>query len=760
MRRSQLALSMAVALASWTAQAQQRSVEAPTVEVIGESFVPGLGMDKHLVPSNVQSFSGEDMKRAQSANLPAFMTEQLPSVSANSVTGNPLQVDLAYRGFYASPLMGMPQGLSVYLDGMRMNESFGDTVLWDLIPRNAIAGANLLAGANPVFGLNALGGALNMGTKSGETHPGSEVEWVGGSHGYGGLSAAHGGSRDGVGWFLAANSWRDGGWRDFSPSNQNQVFAKLGRQVEDGDVDVSFAASEAKLSGNGLTPDEMLAERRESVYTHSDETRNRAWHLNLQAARELRPGMFLSGNVYVRQTHTRGINPDVNQVTDNRFGVQPYEDTGNAGEEASINRQRLDQQMVGFNLQVALERSAGRRYLVGYSHESGRADYKRSYQLGSFDASRGVVPLGTETDIVDVRGNSTSHGLFAVWHETLAEGWLMTASARWNQTRVKTEDHLFDPANPILTNSQGLSNDFTYHRLNPALGLTWEAAPNLTAYGSWGQTNRAPSPIELACADPNAPCTLPNAMQSDPYLKQVVTTNQEAGLRGRLGSGLRWNAGVFRADNRDDILFVATTTSTGYFQNFGRTRRQGLELGLSAEGDSVDWQGSYSLVDATYQSDAVVASPSNSQADGNRNIQVSAGNTIPGIPRHQFKLGAAWKPAAGTRLGLQVVAFSSQYARGNENNAHQSDGTNTFGPGILPGYAVVNVNGEVRLGGGWQLFGRINNLFDRRYATAGQLGENAFHGGSFESNSAEWRKESFLAPGAPRSVFIGVRYSL
>ncbi|RTL54395.1 MAG: TonB-dependent receptor [Rhodocyclaceae bacterium] len=752
--------AISVALLPCWAQAEQRIMEAPTVEVIGESFVPGLGVPKSQVASNVQSFSGEDMRHAQAPNLPAFMADTLPSVSANSVTGNPLQVDLAYRGFYASPLMGMPQGLSVYLDGMRMNESFGDTVLWDLIPRNAVAGANLLAGANPVFGLNALGGALNMGTKSGETHPGTEAELTTGSHGYSSMSASHGGAQDGYGWFIAANTWRDGGWRDSSPSNQDQVFAKVGKQVEDGDVDLSFALSQAKLSGNGLTPDEMLSDRRGAVYTHGDETRNRAWHINLQASRELRDGVFLSGNAYVRQTRMGGINPDVNQITDDRFGIQPYEDTGNAGEEASVNRQRLEQQMAGLNLQATLEREEGRRYIFGYALESGRADYKRSYQLGSFDASRGVVPLGVETNIVDVSGTTTSHGLFAVWHETLRPGWQMTASARWNQTRVKTTDHLFDPANPVIIGSQGLANDFTYRRLNPAFGLTWEAAPAFTAYGSLGQTNRAPSPIELACADANAPCTLPNAMQSDPYLKQVVTTNLEGGLRGRFGDKGHWNAGLFRADNRDDILFVATTTSSGYFQNFGRTRRQGLELGLDAEQDKLAWNVNYSLVDATYQSEATVASPANSQADANGNIQVRAGNTIPGIPRHQLKLGVTWKPADGTRLGLQVVAFSSQYARGNENNAHQSDGVSWFGPGVIPGYTVLNLTGETPLTKGLTLFGRVNNLFDKHYETAGQLGENAFVGGAFNPVSAAWRNESFLAPGAPRTVFVGLRYRL
>ncbi|NTV09451.1 MAG: TonB-dependent receptor [Zoogloea sp.] len=747
------------ALAQASAGMHANEIVAPAVEVVGITPTPGLGVPRAQVPYNVQSVSESDMRRAPASSLPEILADKLPSVSLNAVTGNGLQPDLAYRGFYASPLLGMPQGLSVYMDGVRMNDPFGDTVNWDLIPQNALAGATLLAGSNPVFGLNTLGGALSLQTKSGETHPGTEIEAGAGSRGRRQMSVEHGGSQDGLGWFVAANSMSEDGWRDYSPSRQNQIFAKVGRQTAQGDIDLSFAYSDSTLTGNGLTPESMLAARRESVYTHSDETRNTGHLLNLQASRDLDNGWWLAGNVYHRHTQLRGINPDVNEVADDRNGIAAYDDDP-SGRQASINRQNLAQDVFGLNIQASLQGVGDRQITFGLAHESGRSDYRRSYQLGEFTSDRGIAALDPETGIVDVGGRTTSTGLFAVWKEPLARGVTMTASARYNQTHVRTGDRLFDPADPVIAGSQGLSNDFTYRRLNPSLGVTWEAAPALTAYASAGQSNRAPSPIELACADPNAPCTLPNAMQSDPYLKQVVTQTVEAGLRGRLGGSLRWNAGVYRADNQDDILFVATTTSTGYFQNFGRTRRQGVELGLSGDIGRFELSAGYSLVEATYRSDATVSSPDNSTADANGNIQIKPGNTIPGIPRQQFKVGVAWKPADGTRIGAQLVAFSSQYVRGNENNAHQADGVDFFGSGTLPGYAVVNLNAETSLGGGWQAFGRIANLFDRNYATAGQLAQNAFPNGSFEADPAQWCAETFAAPGAPRSIFIGLRYRM
>src|SRR4029078_7749149 len=95
------------------------------------------------------------------------MREALGSVSGNQVQQTPLQPDLQYRGFLASPLLGAPQGLSVYIDGVRRKEPFGAPLSWDLIPTEAVRSANLMPGSNPLYGLNTLGGALSLETKTG-----------------------------------------------------------------------------------------------------------------------------------------------------------------------------------------------------------------------------------------------------------------------------------------------------------------------------------------------------------------------------------------------------------------------------------------------------------------------------------------------------------------------------------------------------------------------------------------------------------------
>jgi iron complex outermembrane recepter protein len=267
-------------------------------------------------------------------------------------------------------------------------------------------------------------------------------------------------------------------------------------------------------------------------------------------------------------------------------------------------------------------------------------------------------------------------------------------------------------------------------------------------------------------------------------LTQVVARSFEFGVRGRTAGTLRLNAGFFQTANSDDILFVGTTTSAGYFTNFGRTRRRGLELGVSGAGGPLEWRAAYSFIRAEFRSSTCVVSENNSSRGtspecspedqsnpgtflGDDLITVQPGNRIPGIPEQSLKLALAYRPSSAALLGAELMAFSKQYVRGNENNEHQpgtfqdlnSDSRTFLGSGKTTGYAVVNLHGRYGLGSGWELFGRVNNLFDRRYVTAGQLAENPFNStGQFRTDSDTWTRETFYAPGTPRAAWIGVRH--
>jgi outer membrane receptor protein involved in Fe transport len=753
-----LILSLAgFALARGAACAENpaEQLETPAIEVIGITPLPGFGVPAAQVPANVQAVTGAEIMRQHPLNLPEFMSQRLPGVNVNENQSNPFQPDISYRGFSASPLLGTPQGISVYQDGVRINEPFGDTVNWDLIPTSVISTINLIPGSNPLFGLNTLGGALSIRTKSGAQYPGTAATLYGGSFGRRSAEAQHGGSNGEFDYFASASASREDGWRAQSPSDVRQFFSKLGWQDGKTDIDFSITHAESDLSGNGLLPQSMLRADPRQAYTLRDNTRNRMTLFTLNATHWLSGDRLWSSTAYFRQSEKNTSNGDVNEVSDPRNGVVAYDDGDpNA---SSLNRTRTSQRGYGFSTQAALtsEDPSGRSNLliVGGGYDRSASDFRQSYQLGGFDSNRNATPTGTETEIANLDGGSATASLFVT--DTLSPGprWHLTGSARYNSTRVRTVDGLSPPLPPPAA---GLGNDLTFVKLNPAVGASYTPEGSPGFYAGFSQGNRPPSPVELGCADPNSPCHLPNAMASDPPLKQVVSRTLEAGVRARTASGLRWNATLFRTMSYDDILFVSSSASSGFFTNFGKTRRQGLEAALERSDGKFSWTLNYGLIDATYQSSAVLFSRANSTADANGDVQVSPGNRIPGIPRHHLNAAANYDVTDRITLGAGAVAVSRQFARGNDNNQHQADGVNFLGPGEIGGYAIFNLNVDYKLDRGLQVFAKLSNVFDRRYATAGALQQNFFPGGNLAAPGAQVN-ETYYAPGAPRGLWVGIR---
>ncbi len=745
--RSLLSLALASTFSAATAQT---SVTLPTVEVVGTTPLSGLGVAREQVPANVQTTRARELREKEAQNLPEFMARQLPSVNVNEIQGNPYQADLNYRGFTASPLLGAAQGLSVYLDGVRANEAFGDTVNWDLIPKSAVASMDLMPGSNPLFGLNTLGGALSLRTKNGFDDAGGEVEISAGSFGRRNLEVSYGGSRGTLGWFVAADWFDEDGWRDHSPSEVKQFFGKLSHRGERLEADLSLTHGRSDLIGNGVLPQSMLRERRDQIFTFPDNTRNDMTQLALSGKWWLGDASNLSGSLYHRQTRTRTLNGDVNDEYEENFPL--------VAETGVHNRTRTVQKGSGASLQWNLvdERHT---LAVGASHDQARVGFRQTAEAGMIDAGRGVSDLEDAELENKLRGTTRTSSVFITDTYALTPVLHLSAAARYNLSRVTTKDQL----NPFPPNLDG---DHSYRKLNPALGLTWQALPSLNVYLGANQGTRVPTPIELGCADPANPCSLPNAMAADPFLKQVVSRTLEAGVRGKMTGDVRWNASVFRTLNKDDILFVGTSTSAGYFDNFGETLRQGIELAASGRYRRFDWSTSYSYLHATFRSGACVLAENNSSAGSSAlcasdEIRVKSGDRIPGLPAHSLKFGLSWKALDWLRVGGDLQAFSSQYVRGNENNRHRAGsfgGEDYEGPGKIPGYAIVNLNADADLGAGWQLFAKLTNLFDKHYATGGILAANPFTNGAFQADPADWRSETFVAPGAPRAGWLGVRY--
>ena len=165
--------------------AEPLSVTLPPVDIVAPSPLLGSGVDRDTVPAETNVLKGDDLTRGGTLITPDVtraLNEQVGGVNLDSASGNPYQPTMFYHGFQASALQGTPQGLAVYVNGVRFNSAFGDTVNFDLLPDLAIDQMNL-EGSNPVFGLNALGGALNVQLKNGFTYQGSEISFHGGSFG-------------------------------------------------------------------------------------------------------------------------------------------------------------------------------------------------------------------------------------------------------------------------------------------------------------------------------------------------------------------------------------------------------------------------------------------------------------------------------------------------------------------------------------------------------------------------------------------------
>lgn len=778
------------------AENKAEALELGAIEVVGTTPLGGLGMPVEKVPSNVQVVKGEDIQHQQSLNLADFMNQNLSGVNINEAQNNPYQPDVNFRGFTASPLVGTPQGLSVYQDGVRINEPFGDTVNWDLIPQNAIASIALMPGSNPLFGLNTLGGALSVQTKSGEHFPGGGIQVLGGSWGRWAVEGEYGGKLDnGFSYFFAGNQFKEQGWRDSSPSDVLQGFGKLGWSDDKTDVDVSFSGAETDLTGNGYQSQSMLRQfGYDSIYTKPDNTQNKLGFINGKVSHWLSDEFLVTANAYYRRNKTKTLNGDVNDEYEALWDACDGLGLGAVCESTyaqGVNN-RSETTNKGYGAALQLTWATERNQLTGgTSVDLGRTQFTQTEQAAAtFTGSRGLTGLDPAIeDVNDLTGKSKTWSLFATDTFDVTPQLALTASGRYNHTRINLKDHMAghkeatcidnvsgeiaDCDNPGVTEVSAAGGDaggkHSYSRFNPAVGITYAFTPALNTYAGYNEGNRAPSPIETGCADPAFPCLLPNAMAGDPPLKQVVAKTFEAGFRGKLNNAINWTAGAYRTTNYNDLQFIASgTTGAGYFDNVGKTRRQGLDFGVNGTTGDFSWSAGYSYVNATYQDSFEIASQANSSrfvnADGNKVILVKSGDKLASIPEHQLKLRGEWRAMPNWTIGATMVAFSDQYARGNENNKHKAgvgvDGNDYAGSGKVAGYAVFNLDTRYKFANtGWQLFAKVNNVFDHEYYSNGLLGENAFTaaGGTFATD-ADSKKELFLAPGAPRAGWLGVRY--
>jgi outer membrane receptor protein involved in Fe transport len=715
------------------------ALEMPTVEIIGTTPLPGLGTPTRDVPANVQVYTSRDLSGQRQTNVTDFLEQNATGLSANAAQGNPFQPDINFRGFSASPLLGTPQGVSVFQDGVRVNEPFGDVVNWDLIPQSAIASIQLIPGSNPAFGLNTLGGAVAVYTKSGAQYPGGGATVSGGSFGRKTAELEWGGSKGVLDYFATGEFYDDDGWADHNPSKVRQLFAKLGWQNETTDLDVSFTGADNVLQGTQTLPRSFLDNIRQA-YTFPDQNENQLAFLTAKGSHFLNSTALLGGNLYYRNYKNRSESSNVNQ------------DYGTDGLQGTNDASVIDQPSYGGGVQLVLTgEPAGKKnqLTLGASADVASARFTQSSQDAEFTVDRGTAAIGDFQLQTDAGTHSRYLGAFVADTLNLTSLWTLTASGRYNNAQIRIEDRT--GAAPAL------NGESTYSRFNPAVGVNFNPTPRLTAYASYNEGVRAPTAVELTCADPQAPCKLPNDFLADPPLHEVVSKTMEIGARGLVGRTWHWSAAAYRTRLLNDIQFISSgagATNAGYFANIGTTRRQGIELALETHTTPLALTVRYTFLDATFRSSFSESSPANSSANQDGVIEVAPGDRIPANPRHVLKMRADWAVTSRLSLGANVLTSAGVYARGDENNQDVN--------GQLPGYTVVNLDGRYLVSERFEVFGRVNNVLNRRYFNFGVAGENFFTGPGRTFGPAagvDPRAEQFRGPGAPLGLWLGVQYS-
>ena len=755
--------SLVLVLLAIAAQAWAQVGQLPPVEVIAASPLLGTGIDRDLVPAQTRTLGDKALRSQGMSDLTGTLERRLPGVTVDSASGNPFQPTLFYHGYAASPLQGTPQGLAVYVNGMRFNQPFGDTVYWDLLPDVAIDRLDLV-GSNPLFGLNALGGAINLRLKDGFRYQGYEAAAAAGSFNRLQGEFQYGKNFGGLAAYVAGSVRHEDGWRDLQSSDLQTVYADLGWQGAGREVHINISAAHSFLNGPGTSPVELLAAAPKAQFTAPNSIENSYGAASFSGSIDVGADtsvQTLAYYRYFRQAVVNGNAPNDMPCNDGSgllcfdggvstsTGGTPIGDFLNGGPYSQLDTQDTLTHAYGMAGQVTTAfQLLGRKsqLIAGAAYDGASTRFQASTYIG------GLTPLdrvfvgpgvlvdepGTNSP-VSIAVATNSFGFYASNILQLSSQLALTLAGRLNLTFVNLHD----------LNGGDLEGSHVYAHFNPSAGLTYKATPWLTLYGSYAVANRVPTPAELSCAGPQNSCSLANFFVGDPDLKQVVSQTFEAGVRGTVKPAaeatLKYDLSLYRSDLDDDIAFVnSAAQGRAFFANIGRTRRQGIDAEVALETPRWSAFVAYSFIDATYQTSFVEGAGNNPAADANSNITVNPGNHLPGIPAHQLKLGGSYNLTDKWSIGATVIGASSQYLFGDEANLTPP----------LPGYVRLDLQTRYDLAPNVQLFAWARNVTNASYYTYGTFSPTTAVPLAQAPGASDTRSYS---PASPLAVYGGLR---
>jgi len=745
-------------------------ISLPDVNVVGSTPLLGSGIDRDEIPAATNVLTEKDIDRTEIPSLTGAILDNIPGATVNDVESNPFQPDILFRGFTASPVAGTSEGLAVYVNGMRFNDAFGDTVNWDLIPSAAISTVNVEA-SNPVFGLNALGGSVNVQLKNGfDTHGGDATGYYGSYNRQSG-SFEYGQQSGNLALYTSVEAIHDDGFRQTQASNIFRTYDDLGWRSDVAEIHLNVIAADNKLGNPGASPVQALNSSIGYIFTAPNTVANKYVAVNLNGSYALNDSTTLQGLAYFQNLTQRvpnGATVEVSQC------AAPYstallcnEDSGvpvtgrngvlvpnfiPSGLYSALSSQGLDSHVYGASTQITNDAAlfGMKNHLVaGASFDGSDSVFNGSTAIGGFDPiTREYIGPGSVQDQpseavspVTVATTTRYYAVFAQNILTLAPKLDLSLAGRFNDAETNLYDKLGGP----------VTGNHSYNRFNPSAGLTYRVAPWLQFYGSYSETNRVPTPQELSCASAAVPCSLLAFFVGDPDLKQVVARTFEAGARGHItdtdGGRLGWNVDVYHTKDHDDLIYETTTynANLAYYTNAGSTLRQGVEANLHYDTARLHAALGYAYTDATFQSPLLLGSGSNPDSDANGNEHVAPGDRIPGIPKHRGTAVLDYNLTDRWTIGGSSQLVGSQYRFGDEANLTKPVG----------GYVIVNLNTAYKITSYITLFGVLNNAFNERYDTYGTFGPIAdvpwpnVPGGVTDPRTA--------VPGSPLAGYGGVK---
>jgi iron complex outermembrane recepter protein len=720
-------------------QPNEDVLRLPALKVFAPARLPESPLPLSSIPSAIQVVPGDDISQSGTPNVQEYLT-RLPGVTLNDEQGNASQPDLSIRGFQVTSVTGVPQGVSVFLDGVRLNEPTVEEVNFDLIPLDDVERIEVIRGPSVLYGRNTLGAAMNIITRRGGPTLEIMPEFSAGSFGLQKYRAHVGGTAGAFDYYVAGTYSHEDGWRDASAVRLGKAFGKLGYRHGGADATLSFQYADNRIEQPGSLPLSELRRDRTRNFTGGDFFSPQLQFGILNLRQELGSGLALEGNAFAR--HFKAEQFNVSLISDNTRG---FTDTTSAGGTVQLS----------YRSKIAGRQNhliTGTEYV--YNDVANQVfEEKNDRTLATCiaeateegeDPAR-ACPLSTLSTQVADKQHAVS--LFVQDTIEVAKGlllkedsFILTAAARWDWIRHRIRDD-----SPLSeTERPNVSGDFTFDRLNPRVGFNYNLSVDYGFYFSYSQGFRAPAFLELTCASPGAICPgLQAGVAPDPPLHPVRAATYELGVRTQPLPWLETALSLYRTDVSNDIFSVAPTGTVGlFFQNVGNTRRQGLEF--SVRGTWPKWLDAwvnYTYTQATFQGDFLLATPRLTPAcEAPPCMQrIRKGNAIPLIPQHRVNAGLGYHATDWLTLSLGATFVGAQFFRGDEANEEKP----------LESYFVLRGGLSAR----WKkLAGHlwINNLLNAKYETFGTFAPNAKSPGN--------PIEPFLTPALPINVIAGLSY--